>query len=92
MSSSNPVHFAVYIILGVIGVLIGITAMLSQAPTIATLTNTATGTALANAGITGNTLAGTVYSFVNVVWALGPFILPVVFVLGLYAAHKGGLV
>lgn len=64
------VEKAMFVVIGVIGAIIGITALLSQAPTVADLTNTATGTALANAGITGNTLAGTVYSFMNVFWAL----------------------
>lgn len=59
------------IIFIVIGAIIGITAMLNQAPTVASLTNTATGTTLANAGVTSSTLAGTVYSFANVFWALG---------------------
>jgi len=64
------VEKAMFVVVGVIGAIIGITALLSQAPTVATLTNTATGSALANAGITGNTLAGTVYGFMNVFWAL----------------------
>lgn len=63
------------IVFAVIGIIIAITAWTNQAPTVATQTSTATGTALANAGVTSTTLAGTVYSFVNVFWALGVLVI-----------------
>ena len=83
--------YAIGVVLAVIGAIIAMTAMAGQAPTVATLTNTATGTALANAGITSTTLAGTVYSFVNVFWAIGILLLPFL-VIGVVVLHGKGYV
>jgi hypothetical protein len=69
--SGDAMGFALFLVLAIVAVIIGVTALTTQAPTVAVATNTASGSALANAGITGNTLAGTVYSFYNVFWALG---------------------
>lgn len=82
----DAVKLGMGLIFAVIGIIIGITAWTNQAPTVATQTSTATGTALANAGVTSTTLAGTVYSFVNVFWALG-----VLFIVGILAfKYLGG--
>lgn len=60
MKNIDALKFGMAVIFLTIGAVIGATALLNQAPTIAGLTSTATGTALANAGVTSNTLAGTV--------------------------------
>lgn len=71
--------YAVLIISAIVGVIIGVTAFLQTAPTISTLTATACTsgvnctTELQNAGVTSSTLAGVVYSFYPVVWAIGGF-------------------
>jgi len=82
------INMGVGVVVLVIAAIIAITAIANQAPTVAGLTNTATGTALANAGITSTTLAGVVYSFINVFWALGALLV----VLGLLLAHKYGAI
>lgn len=66
-------NYAILIISAIVGVIIGVTAFLQTAPTVSSLASTSAGTALANAGVTSSTLAGTVYSFYPVVWALGGF-------------------
>ena len=72
---NGALAYGLGIIFAVIGLSLGISAWLSQAPTIATQTSVASGTALSNAGVTANTLAGNVYSFVNPVYALGPLVM-----------------
>lgn len=86
---SDVINKAIAVVIVVIATIIGMTAMLNQAPTVASLTSTATNSALANAGITSSTLAGTVYSFINVFWALAPLLLPVTLLLGAVAKGKG---
>lgn len=71
----KSLEMGIGIVFAVIGIVIGITAWTNQGPTVATSTSTATGTLLANAGVTSTTLAGTVYSFVNVFWALGALVI-----------------
>ena len=71
----EAVKLGMGIIFAVIGIVIGITAWMNQAPAVATATSTATGTALANAGVTSTTLAGTVYGFAPVFWALGALVI-----------------
>ena len=97
---ADQIKFAVGMVLGVIGMVIAITAVMNQAPTVATLTSTDCSfgiatenctTALQNAGVTGSTLAGTVYGFVNVFWALLPLLIPVAFIGALIAKQKGYL-
>jgi hypothetical protein len=82
----KALELGIGIVFAVIGIVIGITAWTNQAPSVATATSTATGTALANAGVTSTTLAGTVYSFVNVFWALGALV--IVGVLAFRYLHK----
>ena len=84
---SEHIEKAIGVIFVVIGVVIGITAMMNQAPTVANSVSTSTGTALANAGITGNTLAGQVYSFVPVLYALAPLLL----IVGGFLTKRAGL-
>ncbi len=86
----KPINAAIFVIVAVIAIVIAITALMSQAPTVAISTSTASGSALANAGITSNTLAGLVYSFINVLWALLPFVVIAGAILGFYAIFKGG--
>ena len=88
---TNALGLGVSIIVAVIGSLIAMTAMAGNAPTIAALTNTAAGSALANAGITSTSLPGTVYSFVNVFWALGILFVPFV-IIGVVLAHAKGFI
>jgi hypothetical protein len=54
----------------VIAVVLAVGFLTTNAPTIATQTSTAAGSALANAGITSTTTAGQIYGFTNVFYAL----------------------
>lgn len=83
--------YSIGVVLAVIGAIIAMSAMAGQAPTVATLTNTAAGSSLANAGISSTSLAGTVYSFVNVFWAIGILLLPFL-VIGVVVLHDKGYV
>ena len=84
----SPVEGALGVIFAVIAIVIAVSVITNQAPTIASSSSTATGTALANAGITSSTLAGTVYSFGNVLWALG-FLVAVGLVAAVVAKKMG---
>ncbi len=87
--SNKALMFGVSVILLAIGVVIGMTALAGQAPTVAGLVDTSTGTLLANAGITSTTLAGAVYGFVNVLYALAVLALPIIAFAALIARQKG---
>lgn len=97
--SASPVTAALAVIFSVIAIVIAVSVITNQAPTIATSSATSCGagtgtstenctTSLQNAGITGSTLAGTVYSFGNVLWALG-FLVAVGLVAAVVAKKMG---
>lgn len=80
MKGQSATNAALGVIFAVIAVVIAVSVITNQAPTVAEQSRTSCNlgtstenctTALENAGITGATLAGTVYSFGNVLWALG---------------------
>ena len=91
--SASPIQGALAVIFSVIAIVIAVTVITNQAPTIASDSATSCSgvnctTELQNAGITGNTLAGTVYSFGNVLWALG-FLVSVGLVAAVVAKKMG---
>lgn len=61
---------AIGFIVSAIAGVIAVGVLTGSAPSIASQTSVATGSALANAGITAGTTSGLVYSNVNVFWAL----------------------
>lgn len=88
MKGESATNAALGVIFAVIAIVIAVSVITNQAPTIADDSDTSTGTALANAGITSDTLAGTVYSFGNVLWALG-FLVAVGLVAAVVAKKMG---
>jgi len=85
----KALEMGIGIVFAVIGIVIAVTAWTNQAPTVATSTSTAAGTALANAGVTSTSLSGTVYSFVNVFWALGALVIVGIIAFKYLHDHKG---